>query len=93
MQRAVEKKKKSKDEETKAPAETSTFDTPDESVPDKQKVKKLRVVASKKSLEAQPVAKQHTGESAKPQVATENEELSKHTQKVMKLQQAVDIQK
>jgi hypothetical protein len=51
------------------------------------------VVASKKSLEAQPVAKQHTGESAKPQVATENEELSKHTQKVMKLQQAVDIQK
>ena len=48
------KQRISKDkEESKVVPETSTFDEqPEEIVPDKQKVKKLRVVNSKKNLEA-----------------------------------------
>ena len=48
------KQRNSKDkEEAKVVPETSTFDEqPEEIVPDKQKVKKLRVVNSKKNLEA-----------------------------------------
>jgi hypothetical protein len=70
------------EEETKQqPPETSTFETPDEIVPDKQKVKRLRVVASKKSIDEKP-------KEASPAF----EEVSKKTVKsVMKLQQAIDI--